>query len=336
MMRDRNNDPVRIVTTMWQENDPHWMAETELVDRRAAGMLRHTVRLVRQARRADVVVVVGAIGARERYIDQIGAIAIRLLARPRPAVVVTDATWEPDSKALAARAPWASRLLPSVARSIIRLMDHPRVIYCVLSTAELERFPITWHIDPNRVVFTPWHVTAAPPAGRVVEGDYLFAGGDSLRDYGILLDAVTGMDIPVRVATRHEFDYVPPNVIYGPTSHEDFMSLLAGCRLSVVPLVDSVRSAGQQTYLNAMYAGKLTIVTDAPGVRDYIDHGVSGLICEPNPGSMRAAIEWAIDPVNAEKAKKIAERGREIAVGFTRERYNAKIIDIARMAADRA
>ena len=331
----RAEAPVRIVTTIWNETYPRWSDNTELVDRRTAGMLRQTVRLARRARHGDVVVVMGAIGARERYIDHIGAIAIRWLSRPRPAVVIADATWEVGSQALSQRFPWASSLMPKVARTVVRLLDHPGVIYCVLSTAELQRFPRTWGVDPSRIRFTPFYATIDAEPDDTEPGDYIFAGGDSLRDYRILLDAVDGLDIPVRVATRHRFEGVPANVELGPTSHEEFVRALAGCRISVVPLADSVRSAGQQTYLNAMRAGKLTIVTDVAGVRDYIESGVTGIVTPGTAKGLREAIEWAYDPANAAEVRTIAQKGRAAASGFTFERYYDDLLAVAFEAAGR-
>lgn len=323
---------MRIVTTMWSENNAEWCAATELVDRRTAGLLRHTFRLVRRAAGADAVVVVGAIGAREKYIDQIGAIAVRFLARPRPAVVVTDATWEVGSRAISERWPRLARLVPKLARSVVSLMDHPDVVYCVLSSRELELFPQTWGIEPERVVFTPWFTTASAEPGRIRPGSYLFAGGDSLRDYQTLLDAVRGLPIDARIVSHRRLQDVPSNVVIGPASHQEFVDLMAGCAFAVVPMVSTVRSAGQQTYLNSMAMGKLTIVTDVPGVRDYIDSGVTGLIVDGNAAALREAIEWVIDPANRTEIERIADRGRTAAAHFSAERYFSQVVDIARAA----
>ena len=79
---------------------------------------------------------------------------------------------------------------------------------------------------------------------------------------------------------------------------------MAGCRLAVIPMKKGLlHSGGQQTYLNAMAMGKPVIVVDDFGAKDYIEHGVNGLIVPSGESeTLRTAIKSIIsDPRFEEK-----------------------------------
>jgi len=273
-----------------------WEARADVVDRRSRSRLGLVRELRRRARGYDALLLDGSVGTSELYSDLVVA-----AAAPGPAVIVSDASWKRGSW-------WGDRLAGRVA---IRVVDSSRVVYCVLSSAELELFPRTWGVDPRRVVFTPFCVTleAREPAG---DDGSVFAGGESLRDYVPLLAAARGLPARVTIASGSVTRPTPENVVAGRVPHERFGELLRGCRVVVVPLARGIeRSAGQQTYLNAMAAGKLVIVTDSPGARDYVDDGVTGLVVPPGDGTaLRGALDWCLDDRNA--AEHDAMRGRAL------------------------
>jgi glycosyltransferase involved in cell wall biosynthesis len=218
-----------------------------------------------------------------------------------------------------------------MARLAIRIVDHPRNVYCVLSSDEVATFVAAWSIDERRVVFTPFFVTlfshwdSTPTAG-----DYVFAGGESLRDHELLLEAVDGLDVDVHIAAGNVPPTSAPNVHAGRVAHDRFMELLLGCAMVVVALKPSNRSAGQQTYLNAMALGKPVVVTDAPGVRDYIDDGRTGFIVPPDAGALRTAIVWVLDPANAERVAAVAAAGRAEARGsHDADTYRRRLLVLA-------
>jgi hypothetical protein len=322
----------RVLTTMW--GNAEWSARTSLVDRRATGRLRFLWRFWRTAPDYDAVLVVGALGARDLYLDLV-ATGLLKLHRRRPPVVIADATWEVGSAALSDRLGRLGRVVPLLARVAIRAVDHPQNLYCVLSTDEMQTFPATWGIPPERVAFTPFPSTlyewwdAAPTTG-----DYVFAGGESLRDHGLLLRAVDGLDVPVRIAAGNVPSPVPANVQVGRVPHPEYMELQLGCRLSVVALKRSIRSAGQQTYLNAMALGKPVIVTDAPGVSDYVEPGRTAFVVPPDPDALREKIQWVLDPANAEEVAAGARAGREaVRSRFTTDHYKDQLLALAQAVA---
>lgn len=279
-----------------------WREWGDVVDRRSHGRLGLAALLASRAGRYDTVLLDGSVGAPQLYSDLLATV----VAGRRTRVVISDATWKRGTNALDR---WAGRAL-------LRAIDTPRVTYCVLSSDELELFPRTWSVDPRRVVFTPFCLTfdddelAAPTS----EDGGVFAGGDSVRDYRPLLEVAPTLDAPVTIATRVLAGVdAPEPVRVGPVPHAEFNRLLRAARVVVVPLAAGLeRSAGQQTYLNAMAIGKLVVVTDSPGARDYVEHGVTGLVVPPDDAAALAdALRWALRP--GEEQRAMRERAREVA-----------------------
>ena len=302
--------------------DPLWNTYVEDYLPDDAGTLRDYRALFKLARDREILILNGSVGRRERYRDLIFAILLKIFSRP-PRVLMQDATWEPRSEALSREFPFLKNLLPRVARIAIGAIDGPHVRYAVLSTDEVKTFPRTWGVDPARVVFQPFPNTLHGYRDMPTRDDgYLFAGGNSVRDYGLLESALAGTAVPTRIAANWQPTRDLPNLKAGPTTHEEFMSLLANSRAVVVPLRQTVRSAGQQTYLNAMGLRKPVIVTEAPGVRDYVIDGVTGIIVRPDVNALRAAILHVMDPANANFYSAMGERAREdVFKRFTEETF---------------
>jgi hypothetical protein len=320
-----------IVTTLVNDR-PHWTGRVRMIDRHAQPAPSVTGRLVAAGLRGSTLVLLGSAGFGARYADLLAAVAVARSPR-KPAVVLAECTWEPGSAALARRL--GVNRNGGAARLAVRAMDGAHATFCVLSSAEQERFPRTWGVDPARVAFTPFTVTlgAEQLAAPLPAGDAVFAGGNSLRDYGPLLEAAHGIPAPIVLATaqvdRHA--RLAPNVRTGPLPHADYVEQLRRARVVVVPLAESRwRSAGQQTYLNAMALGKPVVVTDTMGVRDYVEDGVTGLIVAPGDvGAMGEAVRWALDAANAQAVEAMTERARQVTrERFTLDRYLARLLEV--------
>lgn len=299
--------------TWWREN-------ADVVNRRDYSKFGYVPAVVRAAKRYEAVLLDGSIGARELYSDLVIAAAIR---RRTGRIVISDATWK------------RGRLLDrTVMAAGLRAVDSPRTVYCVLSSAELETFPRTWRIDPSRVVFTPFcfTLTDAELGAPTSEDGSVFAGGDSMRDYGPLLETATALPAPVTIASAtFQPRGTPPNVSVRRVTPAEFTRLTRSASVVVVPLRSAERSAGQQTYLGAMAIGKLVVVTDAPGVRDYVEDRITGLVVPPGDGrALAEAVRWALDPGNAAEAGAIRTRAREAArTRFSPDAYFRRVLEVA-------
>ena len=297
-----------------------------MLDRRALSRARLVRTLVTAARRYDALLLDGSVGVPELYSDLLAAAAVARRRR-RPAVVISDSSWKRGSSPPDRLACWAG----------LRSFDGAHVTYCVLSSDEVELFPRTWGVDPARVVFTPFCYTFTDEqlAAPVSEEGGVFTGGDSLRDYGPLVEAARGLDATVTIASRTLPDdlvsRLPPNVDAGPVSHERFGELLRSAAVVVVPMQARMeRSAGQQTYLNAMAIGKAVIATDSPGARDYIEDGKTGFVVPPGDArALRATLERCLDPANADELRALREHARAVALErFSPDAYFERLLDV--------
>jgi glycosyltransferase involved in cell wall biosynthesis len=101
---------------------------------------------------------------------------------------------------------------------------------------------------------------------------------------------------------------------------------------------DSERSAGQNNYLGPMALGKLVVINDTTGVREYVEHGRTALVvasCDPD--ALAATLQWALDPDNTRAVREIVERGRRDVIDrFPPESYSESLIRVAETVASNA
>jgi hypothetical protein len=322
----------RFLTTLAFPGREAWTSRCECIDPSTTSPPALLRRLVGDAARYRALIVDGSVGPRDLYLEPLAALAVR--RRPGGAqtpVVLVECQWKIGG----------SRVDRAVTRLGLRALDGPRVAYCVLTEWERDRFPGTWGVGGERVFVTPYCHTlsdaelAAPSSS---DGD-VFAGGNSLRDYGPLVAAATHIDAGVTIATKLLDEPLPPNVTAGPVSEERFFELLRNACAVVVPLAGrNDRTAGQQTYLNAMALGKVAIVTDSPGVREYVEDGRTGLVVPPGDADALAeALRWALDPANAVAVGQMAAAAMEVArTRFSPERYVETLLSVAERFAARS
>jgi hypothetical protein len=309
----------QIISTLRYSPFPEWAERVDVVDRFDYGLLAFVREVVRRARGYETVILSGNWRS-----DQLAAIGIARLRRP-PRVVMTVAAWKRGTS-----------LVDRAANALgFRALRGRHIVFCVLSSDELESFPRTWGVAPEQVRFVPFGYTV--PDGQldlpVTDAGVVFAGGDSLRDYGPLIQAAREMDAPIRIASRRLGDVaMPANVVAGPVPPDRYDELFRTAAVVVVPLAGGTdRSAGQQTYLNAMAIGKPVIVTDAPGVRDYVDDRATGLIVPSgDAGALATAIRWVLDPANRDEVSAMRARARDVArTRFSTRSYVSRILAVA-------
>ncbi len=320
----------RIVSTLHYPRRRQWASRVRMIDSGALSRRAVVRRLVSEADWCDAIVLDGSIGIRAGNPD-LAAAALIARRRRRPGVVLAECNWKPGGG-----------LDRTLRRVGMRAIDRAVSFFCVVSSHEKEAFPQTWDIDPDRVVYTPFYYTLSEGelAAGTGQGGGVFAGGNPMRDYGTLVEAIRGLDVPVTIATSRPEVVgradLPPTVTAGPVSHDEYVSRLRAADVVVIPLQPgTLRSGGEQTYLNAMALGKVVVVSDSPGARDYIDDGVTGVIVPPaDPEALRAVILRTLNPANRDDVRRMADAAQETALRrFGPDAWVDRLLELAERVA---
>lgn len=326
-----------IFSTLWTEDEAYNEAVTVL-DYRKLGM-RGLARAMAGVDDDSVLIVNGALGYAERWRDEALLVVLRRLGH-RPKLVVSDATWEPRSVPEESSAGVAWRINRRLGRRLVSELAGPGTVFCFLSRTEVSRFLDETGLPPGSAVFTPFLVTVFGEDQRLFASGpspgpepYAFTGGNTLRDWPLLIDALAAVPFPVRVATHHVHRAWPQNFVVGPVPPEDFFAVAAGARAGVVTLrTDVVRSAGQQTYLNLLRTGVPVVVNDAPGVIDHLAGVPSAFVTAPSdPEEIRARVCWLMDEANAAAVAAVVGEGQRVVDReFGEAAYYRRLVELAR------
>ncbi len=234
------------------------------------------------------------------------AIPLALLIKDRPLITVVYHVASPLKR-------WMIRLLGAPRR-------WQRIGY--LTTAD-RNFVEGYFRVPREKTF---RYIAAPlnqftPSENPMTGP-IISVGVSKRDYKTLIAALQELpDCPVEIyaTSRYPDNYrgrhaaeIPSWVEFvGFVPPQDFPCRYHQSRFVVLPLHDTTQfSAGFSVALEAHAASRAIIATDTPGMRDYIQHGVTGLLVPPyDPAALRQAIKTLWD--DPALAGRMGQAGRQ-------------------------
>jgi glycosyltransferase involved in cell wall biosynthesis len=184
-------------------------------------------------------------------------------------------------------------------------------------------------IDTDFFAQQPWDL-----AGPMVAS----AGEDRFRDHALLVEAVRSVrrqvpDLRLELATALPVQVDPTfDTLHTARMGGRMRDLYGRSSVVAVALRPTPTGSGLTVVLEAMASGRPIVVTDNPGVSDYVQHGETGLLVPPNEpeafaGALRALL---LDPARCQ------EMGRAAAERVRRELTSAAMS--ARLAAvlDRA
>ncbi|MBD2110790.1 glycosyltransferase [Nodosilinea sp. FACHB-141] len=208
-----------------------------------------------------------------------------------------------------------SGLRQKLARASLSQVDH----FVVHTRKEIELYSQWLGLPANRFEFLPYQVPEIPiEYGEERKTPFIASLGSAHRDFPTLFEAVKKLNIKTIVATGQgavEGLMIPEQVeLPFGISKEECLRLGQQARLNVVPLQpkEGVTAAGQVTLVEAMIMGRPLIVTNFYGAEDYIIHGETGWLVEPNSlESMTEAIDllWHDDALR----QKLGENARAYA-----------------------
>jgi len=141
-------------------------------------------------------------------------------------------------------------------------------------------------------------------------------GNDSSRDYERLFEAAEGLPIRVICNTKRKvMRAAPPNVTLQSEyiQYRDLRDLYGNAKAVVLPLRNSLHPGGINTLLEAMSMGCPVIVSRSVGIIDYVQHGITAWVVEPEDApALRAGIETVLgDP---DLRQRLSANAREFCV----------------------
>jgi glycosyltransferase involved in cell wall biosynthesis len=148
-------------------------------------------------------------------------------------------------------------------------------------------------IAPEKLYLVRHFVDQVFWSPREGKSDMICSAGAEMRDYGTLLEALSGTDLPCHIAADHvrvdRFGFArrvstttfsgatSPNVTIGRKPIGELRELYSRSRFVVVPLQASDTDNGVTVILEAMAMGKPVICSRTRGQVDVIQDGVTGI-----------------------------------------------------------
>ncbi len=199
-----------------------------------------------------------------------------------------------------------------IFRWLVRL-DRPHDHYVIFSRCEEDLYRDQLGIPAERLHFVllgDWGELRQPTleSRAATAGDYYFAGGRSNREYRALVEAFRS--IPARlviVCSRSNWKELkrislPPNVeALCDIPVAAFDDYVCGAKAGIIALKHDTGASGQSVALALMRNRKCIIATDVAGLREYIEHGVSGYLMHDLAEELPSLIQSIeADPSRAE------------------------------------
>lgn len=218
---------------------------------------------------------------------------------------------------------------------LVRWMVWGATAHVVFSRRQVALFAGYFRFPETRVFFIPYkaNYSKTPPPG-LPPGDYVFAGGNSARDYRTFFEAAAGTGIPCVVsvtAPQVLAGLTPPSNVRVVAAREpEFGRLMAGSRFVVMTLVGGrIRGNGEQTICNAMWQERPIVVADDLSAADYVLEGETGWVLAPGDtaGVRARMLELWRDPARCATMGRRAHA--HVAQHFTFELFVRRMRNLA-------
>jgi len=192
-------------------------------------------------------------------------------------------------------------------RHVLRAIGHDVFKQVIaLCSAQAELLARTLGFSQHKVHFLPnWVDPRFYAPACDAPGDYALSVGMEKRDYPTLCDAVRSLSLRVHVVGSgfsagagftpasglREQDGLTTGSGY---SARGLRELYDRARLVVLPVRPCGYAAGVTSLLEGMCMGKTVVVSETPGLRDYVQPGVSALLYRPgDPEDLRRVLNTA-------------------------------------------
>lgn len=194
---------------------------------------------------------------------------------------------------------------------------------------DISGYEQSYSIPPCRCQYVPFKANNFDLAEKLVakDGDYVVALGASQRDYKLLVEAVRGSAIPLKIILpeasieahrahiRHEV--LPENVehVKARVDRLAWSKYLAESRLVVIPIIPgTIQPAGISVYLEAMILGKPVVITRGASTEGILHDDLAVLVPPGDVQALREAVTsvWNDDALR----RRLSENGRKYALSL--------------------
>lgn len=187
-----------------------------------------------------------------------------------------------------------------IVNRVLRAVRFEGLGFITFSNRESEQIVQDVGIDQRNVHLHLWRVNldgkVAPD--EVTEGDYVFSGGYSNRDYDLLLAAMRGIPTPLVViasAKNRITESRDKNTrILRDIEEGEFERMLAKSRLVVLPLKSESDACGQSVLLRVLRNGKPVVSSRHSAVEHFLGVDYPGFVPAEDVNAMHDAIERAL------------------------------------------
>jgi glycosyltransferase involved in cell wall biosynthesis len=164
---------------------------------------------------------------------------------------------------------------------------------------------------------------------------YVFAGGSTLRDFDSVIAALQGTGLRLVIVTDDVAAVGGSGPLPGGATVQsrmplqEFLALMAGATVVVVPLRASDAPHGHTTVAQALRLGKAVVTTRGASVEDYVRDGNEGLLVEP--GDVDAYREAIVRLVSDDELRHACEaHARARAPEFTYDAFARTLEELCR------
>jgi glycosyltransferase involved in cell wall biosynthesis len=196
--------------------------------------------------------------------------------------------------------------LGAATRAVVRRALHAAGALFVLSSAQLPVLARRWGVPAGRLHHVPFGVDTdfwnpdRPVGDPVDDGPsrlVLGVGNDRHRAHDVLVAAVRQVQqghpaVRLHLVTRRPVDVAPGVGRRHPhLGHPALRALYARAAVVAVATRDNLHVSGITTILEAMALGRPVVATGTPGMADYVEDGVTGLLVPPgDPEALARAV----------------------------------------------
>lgn len=189
----------------------------------------------------------------------------------------------------------------NILNKLLKYLKFNGLGFVVFSHGEAENLINNVGVPQPSVYFHLWRqdLDGKVAPQDVTEGDYVFSGGYSNRDYDLLIAAMQGLNSKLVIVASSRNEIMTAQGVHA-TIHRDldassFEKLLAQSKLVVLPLRNQGEACGQSVLLRVLRNAKPLIVTRHESIEDYLGADYPGFVRAGDINDMQSMIRLVLE-----------------------------------------